>query len=125
MSNAIKAKCGYCRQEISASCIVNKGESSTVTNGGCASVGGGGGIGGGGGGYDVKDIEALEDRVVHLGIKKIRGETEGKVKPVADMHQRKAEMTHHFACFIALPSGYGTLVELLEVITWAQLGIFM
>ncbi|MBA0640944.1 hypothetical protein Goshw_012829, partial [Gossypium schwendimanii] len=39
------------------------------------------------------------------------------------MHQRKAEMANHSDCFIALPGGYGTLEELLEVITWAQLGI--
>ncbi|PIA46954.1 hypothetical protein AQUCO_01500471v1 [Aquilegia coerulea] len=39
------------------------------------------------------------------------------------MHQRKAEMSRHSDCFIALPGGYGTLEELLEVITWAQLGI--
>ncbi|KAF3558705.1 hypothetical protein F2Q69_00016830 [Brassica cretica] len=39
------------------------------------------------------------------------------------MHQRKAEMAKHSDAFIALPGGYGTLEELLEVITWAQLGI--
>ncbi|XVE56260.1 hypothetical protein DITRI_Ditri03aG0224000 [Diplodiscus trichospermus] len=55
--------------------------------------------------------------------KEITGETVGDVKPVADMHQRKAEMARHSDCFIALPGGYGTLEELLEVITWAQLGI--
>uniref|UniRef100_A0A9I9E010 Cytokinin riboside 5'-monophosphate phosphoribohydrolase n=1 Tax=Cucumis melo TaxID=3656 RepID=A0A9I9E010_CUCME len=48
--------------------------------------------------------------------KEITGETVGEVRPVADMHQRKAEMARHSDCFIALP-------ELLEVITWAQLGI--
>uniref|UniRef100_A0A9I9D5C1 Cytokinin riboside 5'-monophosphate phosphoribohydrolase n=1 Tax=Cucumis melo TaxID=3656 RepID=A0A9I9D5C1_CUCME len=53
----------------------------------------------------------------------LTGETVGEVKPVADMHQRKAEMARHSDCFIALPGGYGTLEELLEVITWAQLGI--
>ncbi|XP_024040177.1 cytokinin riboside 5'-monophosphate phosphoribohydrolase LOG5 isoform X3 [Citrus clementina] len=53
----------------------------------------------------------------------ITGETVGEVKPVADMHQRKAEMARNSDCFIALPGGYGTLEELLEVITWAQLGI--
>ncbi|CAA0842240.1 Cytokinin riboside 5-monophosphate phosphoribohydrolase LOG5 [Striga hermonthica] len=42
---------------------------------------------------------------------------------VANMHQRKAEMALHSDCFIALPGGYGTLEELLEVITWARLGI--
>ncbi|KAK4802162.1 hypothetical protein SAY86_000521 [Trapa natans] len=55
--------------------------------------------------------------------KEITGETVGEVKPVADMHQRKAEMARHSDCFIALPGGYGTLEELLEVIAWAQLGI--
>ncbi|KAK8483003.1 hypothetical protein V6N13_095861 [Hibiscus sabdariffa] len=55
--------------------------------------------------------------------KEICGETVGEVRPVADMHQRKAEMASHSDCFIALPGGYGTLEELLEVITWAQLGI--
>ncbi|KAL8531662.1 hypothetical protein ACS0TY_008307 [Phlomoides rotata] len=51
------------------------------------------------------------------------GETIGELKIVADMHQRKAEMSRHSDCFIALPGGYGTLEELLEVITWDQLGI--
>ncbi|GAB2267783.1 Cytokinin riboside 5'-monophosphate phosphoribohydrolase log5 [Dionaea muscipula] len=53
----------------------------------------------------------------------LTGETVGEVRPVANMHQRKAEMARHSDCFIALPGGYGTLEELLEVITWAQLGI--
>ncbi|PHT45080.1 Cytokinin riboside 5'-monophosphate phosphoribohydrolase LOG4 [Capsicum baccatum] len=39
------------------------------------------------------------------------------------MHQRKAEMARHSDAFIALPGGYGTHDELLEVISWAQLGI--
>ncbi|CAN6306661.1 unnamed protein product [Urochloa humidicola] len=53
----------------------------------------------------------------------IVGETVGEVVPVADMHQRKAEMARQSDAFIALPGGYGTVEELLEVITWAQLGI--
>ncbi|XP_030526694.1 cytokinin riboside 5'-monophosphate phosphoribohydrolase LOG1 [Rhodamnia argentea] len=55
--------------------------------------------------------------------RELTGETVGEVKPVANMHQRKAEMARHSDAFIALPGGYGTLEELLEVITWAQLGI--
>ncbi|XP_023532490.1 cytokinin riboside 5'-monophosphate phosphoribohydrolase LOG5-like [Cucurbita pepo subsp. pepo] len=55
--------------------------------------------------------------------KEITGETVGEVRPVDNMHQRKAEMARHSDCFIALPGGYGTMEELLEVITWAQLGI--
>ncbi|KAG6510094.1 hypothetical protein ZIOFF_028102 [Zingiber officinale] len=55
-----------------------------------------------------------------------RGETVGEVRAVSGMHQRKAEMARQADAFIALPGdhcGYGTLEELLEVITWAQLGI--
>ncbi|KAL4318962.1 hypothetical protein GQ457_18G025820 [Hibiscus cannabinus] len=33
----------------------------------------------------------------------ITGETVGEVRPVANMHQRKAEMARHSDCFIALP----------------------
>ncbi|KAJ4963894.1 hypothetical protein NE237_023833 [Protea cynaroides] len=55
--------------------------------------------------------------------KEIIGETIGEVRPVSGMHQRKAEMASQADAFIALPGGYGTLEELLEVITWAQLGI--
>ncbi|PWA99093.1 cytokinin riboside 5'-monophosphate phosphoribohydrolase LOG1 [Artemisia annua] len=55
--------------------------------------------------------------------KEITGETIGEVKPVSNMHQRKAEMARQADAFIALPGGYGTLEELLEVIRWAQLGI--
>ncbi|XP_021766571.1 cytokinin riboside 5'-monophosphate phosphoribohydrolase LOG7-like [Chenopodium quinoa] len=55
--------------------------------------------------------------------KEITGETVGEVKTVSNMHQRKAEMAKQADAFIALPGGYGTLEELLEVITYAQLGI--
>ncbi|KAG6792898.1 hypothetical protein POTOM_002060 [Populus tomentosa] len=53
----------------------------------------------------------------------ISGETVGEVIAVADMHQRKAEMAKHADAFIALPGGYGTMEELLEIIAWSQLGI--
>lgn len=53
----------------------------------------------------------------------ISGKTYGELKIVADMHQRKSEMEKHADAFIALPGGYGTMEELLEMITWAQLGI--
>ncbi|OWM74992.1 hypothetical protein CDL15_Pgr021343 [Punica granatum] len=55
--------------------------------------------------------------------REITGETIGEVRAVLSMHQRKAEMARQSDAFIALPGGYGTLEELLEVITWAQLGI--
>ncbi|XP_038975586.1 probable cytokinin riboside 5'-monophosphate phosphoribohydrolase LOG4 isoform X2 [Phoenix dactylifera] len=53
----------------------------------------------------------------------ISGETIGVVKIVADMHERKSEMAKHADAFIALPGGYGTMEELLEIIAWSQLGI--
>ncbi|XP_043692527.1 probable cytokinin riboside 5'-monophosphate phosphoribohydrolase LOGL10 [Telopea speciosissima] len=53
----------------------------------------------------------------------ISGVTIGEVKKVADMHERKSEMAKQADAFIALPGGYGTMEELLEMITWSQLGI--
>ncbi|KAH6763792.1 putative lysine decarboxylase family protein [Perilla frutescens var. hirtella] len=58
-----------------------------------------------------------------LMLKELTGEPIGEVRAVSGMHQRKAEMAEQADAFIALPGGYGTLEELLEVITWAQLGI--
>ncbi|PKA57317.1 Cytokinin riboside 5'-monophosphate phosphoribohydrolase LOG7 [Apostasia shenzhenica] len=55
--------------------------------------------------------------------REITGEPIGEVRAVSDLHERKAEMARQADAFIALPGGYGTLEELLEVITWAQLGI--
>ncbi|MDR3669755.1 MAG: TIGR00730 family Rossman fold protein [Holophaga sp.] len=40
-----------------------------------------------------------------------------------DMHARKARMAGLADAFVALPGGYGTLEELFEVVTWAQLGL--
>ena len=40
---------------------------------------------------------------------------------VSTMHQRKARMAELADAFLVLPGGYGTLEELLEVVTWAQL----
>jgi uncharacterized protein (TIGR00730 family) len=42
---------------------------------------------------------------------------------VDSMHQRKLQMTEHADAFIALPGGMGTLEELFEILTWAQLGL--
>ncbi|WP_215549847.1 TIGR00730 family Rossman fold protein [Amycolatopsis sp. CA-230715] len=42
---------------------------------------------------------------------------------VADMHERKAKMAEFSDGFLALPGGAGTLEELFEIWTWAQLGL--
>jgi uncharacterized protein (TIGR00730 family) len=39
-----------------------------------------------------------------------------------DMHERKRLMFEHADAFVALPGGVGTLEELVEQLTWAQLG---
>jgi uncharacterized protein (TIGR00730 family) len=50
-----------------------------------------------------------------------RGLTELVV--VETMHERKARMAELADAFVALPGGIGTLEELVEVLTWSQLGI--
>lgn len=41
------------------------------------------------------------------------------------MHERKQTMLHLADAVIALPGGCGTLEELLEAITWKQLGLYL
>jgi uncharacterized protein (TIGR00730 family) len=41
---------------------------------------------------------------------------------VETMHERKLKMFEMSEGFIALPGGMGTLEEILEILTWAQLG---
>lgn len=45
------------------------------------------------------------------------------MRVVPNMHARKALMAELSDAFIALPGGLGTLEELFEVVTWAQLGL--
>ncbi len=42
---------------------------------------------------------------------------------VDSMHQRKALMADRSDAFVAMPGGLGTFEEILEITTWAQLGI--
>ncbi|XP_042447062.1 cytokinin riboside 5'-monophosphate phosphoribohydrolase LOG1-like isoform X3 [Zingiber officinale] len=73
--------------------------------------------------FSVRFSDDLWGGVIFRRRVQITGEAVGEVHAVAGMHQRKAEMARQADAFIALPGGYGTLEELLEVITWAQLGI--
>ena len=52
----------------------------------------------------------------------VSGVSVGEVMVVEDMHERKAAMAAASDAFIAMPGGFGTLEELLEMITWQQLG---
>lgn len=42
---------------------------------------------------------------------------------VETMHERKAKMCELAEGFIALPGGFGTMEELFEMLTWAQLSL--
>ena len=42
-----------------------------------------------------------------------------------DMHSRKEKMAEMADACMALPGGVGTLEELLEIITWKQLGLYL
>lgn len=44
---------------------------------------------------------------------------------VDGMHQRKSIMADRADAFLALPGGFGTLEELMEIITWNQIGIIL
>jgi hypothetical protein len=69
-------------------------------------------------GADVVGVlpDVLQGReIAHRGLKTL--------EMVNTMHERKARMYELAVAFIALPGGYGTLDELLETITWAQLNL--
>ena len=53
--------------------------------------------------------------VVHLGLHELI--------TTDNMHERKLKMHDISDGFITLPGGFGTLEELFEIITWAQLGL--
>lgn len=60
--------------------------------------------------------ESLQDReVAHAGLTDLQ--------VVDSMHDRKRRMVDLADGFVALPGGLGTLEELFEVLTWAQLGL--
>lgn len=59
---------------------------------------------------------ALVDReIAHRGLTRLY--------EVETMHERKALMASLANAFLALPGGYGTLDEFMEILTWAQLGM--
>ncbi|HMV87257.1 MAG TPA: TIGR00730 family Rossman fold protein [Blastocatellia bacterium] len=54
---------------------------------------------------------------------KERANPKGEMRVVNTMHERKAMMANLSDAFIAMPGGFGTFEELMEIITWGQLGI--
>ena len=57
----------------------------------------------------------LTQNVIHLGLTELH--------VVDTMHQRKAMMAELADGFIALPGGLGTFEEVLEILSWAQIGL--
>jgi len=93
---------------------------------GCALVYGGGRIGlmgvvadavlaAGGRVTGVIPEHLMSHEVAHAGLTDLR--------VVGSMHERKQLMFQLSDAFVALPGGLGTLEELLEIATWAQLGL--
>ena len=59
--------------------------------------------------------QLVDMEVAHLGLTGL--------EVVGSMHERKSRMFDLSDGFVALPGGFGTLEEILEMLTWRQLGI--
>ena len=57
-----------------------------------------------------------------LAVKEVAHDGLSELHVVSSMHERKAMMADLADGFIALPGGWGTLEEIFEMLTWAQLG---
>lgn len=56
-----------------------------------------------------------QPQLIHAGL--------SKLEVVPDIHGRKARMMQLADAFITLPGGFGTLDEMFEALTWAQIGL--
>src|SRR5690606_18649416 len=59
--------------------------------------------------------QLMEWEVGHRGVTRL--------EVVGSMHERKSRMFDLADGFVALPGGFGTLEEIVEMLTWRQLGI--
>ena len=59
--------------------------------------------------------ESFAQKASHQGLTELR--------VVGSMHERKMMMFDLSDAFVALPGGFGTIEEVTEVLTWAQLGL--
>ncbi len=57
-----------------------------------------------------------------LAVKEVAHQNLSELHIVSSMHERKAMMAELADGFIAMPGGWGTLEEIFEILTWAQLG---
>ncbi|MBQ8735078.1 MAG: TIGR00730 family Rossman fold protein [Bacteroidaceae bacterium] len=101
------------------SLIAGKGMT-LVTGGGCQGLMRAvedGAIGAGGKAIGVIPRFMIDSGWQHTGLTELR--------VTKDMHERKKLMAELADAVIALPGGCGTMEELLEVITWKQLGLYL
>lgn len=85
------------------------------------------------GGASVGIMGVIADRVLELGgrahgvipklleEKEIAHERLTELHVVSSMHERKSMMAELSDGFIAMPGGFGTLEEIVEIVTWGQL----
>ncbi|MEM9461709.1 MAG: TIGR00730 family Rossman fold protein [Myxococcota bacterium] len=124
-------------QRICVYCASSPGRNDTITaatralgqllvDEGIALVYGGGSVGlmglladtvmaGGGRVHGVIPTRLFSKEIAHTGLTELI--------EVDSMHERKTRMFELADAFIALPGGFGTLEEVAEVTTWAQLGL--
>jgi uncharacterized protein (TIGR00730 family) len=72
-------------------------------------------LAGGGEVIGVITDQLVSAEVAHRGL--------SSLEVVPDMHQRKARFEQLADGFIALPGGFGTVEEVIEILTWNQLGL--
>lgn len=124
----LKSLCVYCGSSPGASPVYTEAArilAREMVNDGIALVYGGG---------DVGLMGVIADEVMRLGgratgvipqalmDKEVGHHGLTQLHVVKDMHERKAMMAELSDGFIAMPGGIGTLEELFEALTWAQLG---
>ena len=63
----------------------------------------------------VIPVHLARAELMHSGVRDMR--------VTADMHERKALMHSLTDIYVALPGGFGTMEELFEAVTWAQLDL--
>ena len=125
---SLKSICVYCGSSLGTRPVYLEAAQAfgrALVEAGCSLVFGGGRVGlmgtiadavleAGGRAVGVIPQLLLEKEVGHTGLSELH--------VVADMHERKKMMADLSDAFVALPGGAGTLEELFEVFTWAQLG---
>jgi uncharacterized protein (TIGR00730 family) len=74
-----------------------------------------GALAAGGEAIGVIPRELVERELAHGGLTELH--------VVGSLHERKALMAELADAFVALPGGFGTLDELMEQLTWSQLGL--